>query len=128
MSKSKVYIPTDEEFAKIVAEASTYSDCLRALGLGTRGGSSTDILKKRIKELGLSVDTNIRQVNKVARTGKTIDHRLAFQPAFGGEVQQGKDYLIVDDTLAAGGTIASLKGYIENRGGKVVGGVPFGQK
>ncbi|MBR5675926.1 MAG: PriCT-2 domain-containing protein, partial [Neisseriaceae bacterium] len=73
------------------------------------------------RELGLFVDTNIRQVNKVARTGKTIDHRLAFQPAFGGEVQQGKDYLIVDDTLAAGGTIASLKGYIENRGGKVVG-------
>ena len=73
------------------------------------------------RELGLSVDTSIRQINKVARTGKTIDHRLAFQPVFGGEVQQGKDYLIVDDTLAAGGTIASLKGYIENRGGKVVG-------
>ncbi|MBQ9619668.1 MAG: PriCT-2 domain-containing protein, partial [Neisseriaceae bacterium] len=45
------------------------------------------------RELGLSVDTSIRQINKVARTGKTIDHRLAFQPVFGGEVQQGKDYL-----------------------------------
>ena len=56
MSRSKVYIPTDKEFTKIVAEANTYSDCLRALGLGTRGGSSTDILKKRIKELGLSVE------------------------------------------------------------------------
>lgn len=56
MSRSKVYIPTDEEFAKIISEANTYSDCLRALGLGTRGGSSTDILKKRIKELNLSVE------------------------------------------------------------------------
>ena len=56
MSRSKVYLPTDEEFAKIVAEANTYSDCLRALGLGTRGGSSTDILKKRIKELDLSTE------------------------------------------------------------------------
>ena len=56
MSKSKVYIPTDEEFIKIVAEANSYSDCLRALGLGTKGGSSTDILKRRIKELNLSTD------------------------------------------------------------------------
>ncbi|MBQ9619920.1 MAG: hypothetical protein IJR44_05430, partial [Neisseriaceae bacterium] len=73
------------------------------------------------RELGLSVDTNIRQINKVSRTGKGIDHRFAFQPIFGGEVKNGQDYLIVDDTSSVGGTITSLKGYIENRGGNVVG-------
>ena len=56
MSRSKVYVPTDEEFIKIIKESNSYSDCLRKLGLTPRGGSSSDILKKRISELNLSVD------------------------------------------------------------------------
>jgi len=51
---SKVNIPTDEEFKDIVQKAFSYSDCLRALGLSPKGGSSTKILKKRIESLGLS--------------------------------------------------------------------------
>ena len=54
--KSKVYIPTDEEFCQIVQQANSYSDCLRALGLGTKGGSSTDLLKRRIEELKCSTE------------------------------------------------------------------------
>ena len=53
---SKIYQISDEEFKKIVQEANSYSDCLRALGLGTKGGSSTDILKRRIKELNCSIE------------------------------------------------------------------------
>lgn len=45
---SKVYQVSDEQFREIVANNNTYSDCLRALGLGTKGGSSTDILKKEL--------------------------------------------------------------------------------
>lgn len=71
--------------------------------------------------LDLPVDTDIQQINKVSRTGSGIDHRLAFQPVFDGRVEAGRDYLIVDDTLAVGGTVAALRGYIENRGGHVVG-------
>ena len=71
--------------------------------------------------LDLPVDTDIQQINKVSRTGSGIDHRLAFQPVFDGHVEAGRDYLIVDDTLAVGGTVAALRGYIENRGGHVVG-------
>lgn len=52
---SKVYIPSDEEFCKIVANAYSYSDCLRAVGLGTSGGSSTDTLKRRIQELNCDI-------------------------------------------------------------------------
>lgn len=48
---SKVYLVSDEEFISIVQEANSYSDCLRALGLSTTGGSSTDVLKRRIAEL-----------------------------------------------------------------------------
>ena len=54
MHRSKVYIPSDVEFTNIIKTSHSYSDCLRKLGLGSRGGSSTDILKQRIKELNLS--------------------------------------------------------------------------
>ena len=51
MRKSKVYSISDEEFCRLVSESNSYSDILRALGLGTNGGSSTDILKKKIESL-----------------------------------------------------------------------------
>lgn len=71
--------------------------------------------------LNLPVHEGIVQANKVSRTGKGIDHRFAFPPAFEGKVEAGRDYLIVDDTLSVGGTIAALKGYVENRDGRVIG-------
>ena len=54
--RSKVYQVSDEVFCEIVKNSNSYSDCLRALGLKTRGGSSTDILKRRIQELGCSTE------------------------------------------------------------------------
>lgn len=54
--KSKVYQISDEEFRQLIAESDSYSDCLRGLGLGTSGGSSTDILKRRIRELNCSTE------------------------------------------------------------------------
>lgn len=70
--------------------------------------------------LGLDVELNIVQRDNVGRTDTGADHRLAFNPTFDGNVKKGEQYLIVDDTLAMGGTVASLKGYVENRGGQVV--------
>ena len=70
--------------------------------------------------LGLEVETDIVQREKVARTGAGSDHRLAFNPTFEGNVTAGRKYIVVDDTLTMGGTIASLRGYIENNGGKVM--------
>ena len=52
---SKVYQVSNEEFQNIVQQANSYSDCLRALGLGTNGGSSTDTLKRRIVELNCDI-------------------------------------------------------------------------
>ena len=56
MKKSKVYSISDEDFIKLVKSKNTYSDILRALGLKTHGGSSTDILKRRIQELNCSIE------------------------------------------------------------------------
>lgn len=70
--------------------------------------------------LGLDVELGIVQRDKIGRTGEGSDHRLAFNPNFDGDVKVNQAYLVVDDTLTMGGTIASLRGYVENRGGKVV--------
>ncbi|MCS4503315.1 hypothetical protein NYO91_04390 [Arhodomonas aquaeolei] len=70
--------------------------------------------------LGYDLDGEIVQNWKVNRGGSDGFHRIANPPTFDGEVQAGRDYVIVDDTLAQGGTIAALKGYIEARGGNVV--------
>lgn len=65
MSKiSKVYMVSDEEFKQIVKNSISYSDCLRALGLTTKGGSSTDVLKRRIKELECDISHFTRSGNK----------------------------------------------------------------
>jgi len=73
------------------------------------------------EHLNLKVDNSIVQQEKLFRTGSNAFHRLAFNPTFNGGVAAGQKYFIVDDNLTMGGTIASLQGYIENRGGKVMG-------
>lgn len=54
--KSKIYQVSDDEFRIIVKNSCSFSDCLRAVGLGTNGGSSSDILKRRIRELNCSIE------------------------------------------------------------------------
>ncbi|RKZ35495.1 MAG: hypothetical protein DRQ49_19350 [Gammaproteobacteria bacterium] len=71
-------------------------------------------------QLELSYNTEIVQINKPCRTGKGAYYRLANYPIFEGYVALEQDYLIVDDTLTMGGTFASLRGYIEGKGGQVI--------
>lgn len=70
--------------------------------------------------LGMDVDLDIVQAAKVGRTAQDGFGRLANQPSFDGPVRTNKPYLIMDDTLTQGGTLANLKGYIEAHGGEVL--------
>lgn len=70
------------------------------------------------KALDLPVASGIIQINRVSHTGATGYHRLAFPPVFHGAVEMG-EYLIVDDFVGQGGTLANLKGYVEANGGTV---------
>ena len=54
--KSKVYQMSNEDFISLVQGADSYADCLRGLELTTNGGSSLDILKRRIAELNCSTE------------------------------------------------------------------------
>lgn len=45
---------SDEDFAKIVAESTSYRDCLFALGYNSYSGSTISLIKQRVQELNLS--------------------------------------------------------------------------
>lgn len=71
--------------------------------------------------LGLEVQEDIVQSVRAHHTAASSYHRIAFQAAFDGPVEPGQDYLILDDAITMGGTLANLRGHIEANGGRVVG-------
>jgi hypothetical protein len=71
--------------------------------------------------LGLEADGGgIVQVNKVGHTRAPAFQRLVTPPEFAGPVRRGSNYIIVDDHVGLGGTLANLRGYIIGRGGRVI--------
>lgn len=70
--------------------------------------------------LGLAVSHDIMQANRVGHTRARAAHRMVTPARFAGDVHDGIDYVIVDDHVGLGGTIANLRGHIEARGGRVV--------
>ena len=79
-----------------------------------------EVLSER---LGTPFDTTVVQTNVVSHTGADGYGRLARQAVFEGKVQRGREYVMVDDFIGQGGTLANLRGWIEKQGGKVVGAV-----
>lgn len=75
------------------------------------------------KALGWPVDSAVLQTNVVAHTGADGFSRLARQAEFAGAIQIGCEYVLVDDFVGMGGTLANLKGYIEFKGGSVLAAV-----
>lgn len=98
MRISKVYQVSDKEFKNIVANSLSYSDCLRQLGLGTKGGSSTDILKKRIKELQCDISHFTRKGECSAYIRYTLDEILIEHSPY-QNIQKLKERLVRDNRL-----------------------------
>ena len=61
----------------------------------------------------------IIQANKVGHTRADGWHRLVTPAVFNGDVIAGADYVLVDDHVGFGGTLANLRGFIEHNGGHV---------
>ena len=72
------------------------------------------------RTLDLTVTTEIVQTNTVGHTRAGGYHRLVFQPTFAGNVERGADYVLVDDHVGLGSTLANLRGHIEAEGGRVI--------
>ena len=75
------------------------------------------------KRLELPFEQGVVQSNIVSHTGADGYGRLARQASFEGQIDRGSNYLIVDDFIGQGGTLANLRGWVEKRGGTVVGAV-----
>jgi len=74
------------------------------------------------ERLELEVETEIIQVNVVNHTGATGWQRLATPPLFEGPVKT-LDYVLIDDFVGQGSTLANLRGHIIHGGGRVIGAV-----
>ena len=85
------------------------------------------------ERLEVHVESSVVQVNIVAHTGADGYSRLARQAAFSGEVLAGSEYIMVDDFIGQGGTLANMRGWIETNGASVIGaaaltGKPYSAK
>ena len=70
---------------------------------------------------GLPAEATVVQTNVVSHTGASGYGRLARQACFSGELQPGRGYVLVDDFVGQGGTLANLRGWIHRAGGRVIG-------
>lgn len=66
------------------------------------------------------VAKSIYQSVSISRTSTNGFFRVVNQPGFYGQVEKGRDYVLVDDNATLGSTLASLRSYIEEKGGNVV--------
>ncbi|MXW79411.1 MAG: type I-U CRISPR-associated protein Cas5/Cas6, partial [Gemmatimonadetes bacterium] len=110
----------------LIAEVSESGDpvliCANAYeqGFNAIPASLTELLSEH---LGVPFDTTVAQANVVRHTGADGYGRLARQAAFEGTVEKEREYVMVDDFVGQGGTLANLRGWIAKQGGKVVGAV-----
>lgn len=112
-----------EEHAQVLQQFGVYAPLLVSAHAYEREGVNAipEILATVLGDrLGWHVDGGVVQVNVVSHTGADGFGRLARQAAFGGLVHSGRNYVLVDDFVGMGGTLANLRGYIEAKGGRVL--------
>ena len=78
--------------------------------------------------LGPACEDTIVQTNVVSHTGANGYARLARQAAFTGAVAKGRRYVMIDDFIGQGGTLANLRGWVEQQGCAVIGAVVLAGK
>ncbi len=83
-----------------------------------------EVFAERLSQvLKWPAETGVVQTNVVSHTGSNGFWRLARQAEFDGPVQTGCTYVLVDDFVGMGGTLANLRGYIESKGGQVLAAI-----
>lgn len=79
------------------------------------------VYAKALGELALlEVDDALVQINRPQHTDAKARARFARRPLFAGPVVAGRTYLLVDDVVTSGSSLAALRHYVEARGGTVV--------
>lgn len=70
--------------------------------------------------IGLPIWFNVFLLHTVSRKYLCAFQRLLHKPVFTGRIQCGVAYILVDDVITQGGTVAALREFVLVRGGKVV--------
>ena len=78
------------------------------------------LARKLSRATGLGVETDIIQINKTFHTNSSGAHRLASIARFDGQAAQPTSYVLVDDVVTSGGTLAAMRQHVEESGGRVV--------
>lgn len=90
-------------------------------GLEANGHNMIPILYQQfLKNQGFYINETIIQSAKAHHTGADNLDKLLNRVRFSGEVQKGKDYILLDDHISMGSTLRDLRDYIESNGGNVV--------
>ena len=89
-------------------------------GVNAIPSALSELLSQRLE---VPFSTAVVQSNVVAHTGADGYGRMARQARFEGDIEKGREYVMVDDFIGQGGTLANLRGWVEKQGGRVVGAV-----
>jgi hypothetical protein len=71
-------------------------------------------------ECDWEVETEIFQDKTIARDKSRVWTRIANRCSFRGEIDKAAAYVIVDDVITTGGTLADLRSFIHRKGGTVI--------
>lgn len=115
---------SDETLARLASLIGSQSVFLAGISaIETTGYNAIpDAMANEISmRMGWPVESGeLRQSNKVGHTRASSWHRFVTQAEFAGIVTPTANYILVDDHVGFGGTLANLKGYIEQGGGAVL--------
>jgi hypothetical protein len=89
---------------------------LEEAGINRIPAAMAEVLSER---LALPMVTSVVQINTVGHTGAKGWGRIARQPIFEGNAPAG-DFVLLDDFIGQGGTLANLRGHVETNGGHVL--------
>ena len=125
-SKSALTLILDLALTELFKHASRFGKDSIFVAPFAREASGDNAIPQVLSEVlavlcGATADNEIVQVTKVYHTGADPMERLALRPVFDGPVQAGKKYILVDDVVSLGGTLAELAHYVQSKGGVVAG-------
>lgn len=98
---------------KLIAPAAQLGDSNNALATGYAYWLG--------KELDWEVEERVFQAKAFSKDKSNAWTRIANTSAFYGEIDKTTPYVIVDDVITLGGTLADLRSFILGKGGSVIG-------
>ncbi|WLP54083.1 phosphoribosyltransferase [Agrobacterium fabrum] len=97
----------------LIAPAAQLGDSNNALAIGYANWLS--------HELEWPVEERVFQMKEFSKDKSNGWVRIAHRSQFYGEIDKGAPYVIVDDVMTLGGTLADLRSFILSKGGDVIG-------